>query len=437
MPPEFTFIDLCAGLGGFHLALDSFGGKCVFASELKEDLQRLYRLNFPNTPVRGDLFDVGVEEIPHHDVLCAGFPCQPFSQAGKRQGFEDEQKRGNVFWRISEIIEYHRPQYVFLENVSNLVGHDKGNTWKTIYDELRRLGYEVEERVLSPHQFGMPQHRKRIYIVCVRETEDNPHPLDNFEFPTPTNNKCDINIILDEAPINPTPLKPQTISQLSVWEEFLQECIKHNQPIPKFPIWAMEFGASYEYQDEAPAFQTIENLRGKYGHLGRKITGSSIDECLRCLPNYAQTNKDKTFPDWKKRYIRQNRDFYDRNKEWLDEWKQKILTWKNSHIKLEWNCSEDAEKTLKRNIIQFRASGIRVKDPTYAPALNLVGTQIPIIPWIKNPDGTEGRYLTVREAARLQGMENLDFEGLSNSRIYEALGNAVNVKVVKMIIKNL
>ena len=98
MPPEFTFIDLCAGLGGFHLALDSFGGKCVFASELKEDLQRLYRLNFPNTPVRGDLFDVGVEEIPHHDVLCAGFPCQPFSQAGKRQGFEDEQKRGNVFW---------------------------------------------------------------------------------------------------------------------------------------------------------------------------------------------------------------------------------------------------------------------------------------------------------------------------------------------------
>ncbi len=164
----FKFIDLFAGLGGFHLALEQLGCECVFASELKDDLRKLYKINFPKTKrVEGDITLVDLSAIPQHDILCAGFPCQPFSQAGKRQGFDDENGRGNLFGYICKIIEIHRPQFVLLENVSNLKGHDDGRTWKIIKQKLEDLRYEVPEpEILSPHQFGIPQHRKRIYIVA-------------------------------------------------------------------------------------------------------------------------------------------------------------------------------------------------------------------------------------------------------------------------------
>ena len=127
----FKFIDLFAGLGGFHRALESLGGKCVFASELKEDLQKLYKINYPGTPIFGDITKIAPSDIPSFDILCAGFPCQPFSQAGKRQGFNDEKDRGNLFYYICAILKEHTPRYVLLENVSNLMGHDNGNTWHT------------------------------------------------------------------------------------------------------------------------------------------------------------------------------------------------------------------------------------------------------------------------------------------------------------------
>ena len=159
----YTFIDLFAGLGGFHLALQQLGCKCVFASELKEDLRKLYQLNFPELDekyLKGDITMVDVNDIPSHDILCGGFPCQPFSQAGKRLGFQDE-GRGDLFFKICEIIKHHRPRYIFLENVSNLKGHDNGDTWRVIKRELEKLEYYVPEpEILSPHQFGIPQHRR-------------------------------------------------------------------------------------------------------------------------------------------------------------------------------------------------------------------------------------------------------------------------------------
>ena len=156
--PHCTFIDLFAGLGGFHLALKQLGCECVFASELKDDLRTLYRINFPDTPiVEGDITKVPLENVPPHDILCAGFPCQPFSQAGKRQGFNDEKDRGNLFYNILEIVKYHRPKYVLLENVATLKNHDNGNTWNTIKGELEKANYEVTEAILSPHQFQIPQ----------------------------------------------------------------------------------------------------------------------------------------------------------------------------------------------------------------------------------------------------------------------------------------
>lgn len=458
-----TFIDLFAGLGGFHIALESLGCKCVFTSELKEDLQKLYKINFPEASrIEGDITKVDLTSIPHHDILCAGFPCQPFSQAGKRQGFSDE-GRGNMFDYICAIIEERgklddKPRFLLLENVSNLKGHDNGNTWRIIQERLDALGYYVSGEILSPHQFGIPQHRKRIYIVGLRKDLVDSNEYQPFEFPNEKNEKlCDITTIIDANDTDIQPLALKTHQQLKVWQIFLSELKKRNRKIPRFPIWAMEFDADYEYEDIAPFKQTKKQLKGHKGKLGWEINGPSKEDCLKQLPIYAQTDTADKFPEWKIRYIRQNREFWTENADWLRSWIEYIKDWDNSHQKLEWNCRDNDDGDIKTKIIQFRASGIRVKMPTFSPALNLVGTQVPILPWVELPtecipvysneeleqygltseDIRFGRYLSIREAAALQGMKSLKFDGLSKTRIYEALGNAINVDIVKIIAKKM
>lgn len=457
----YTFIDLFAGLGGFHLALQQLGCKCVFASELKEDLRKLYQLNFPELDekyLKGDITMVDVNDIPSHDILCGGFPCQPFSQAGKRLGFQDE-GRGDLFFKICEIIQHHRPRYIFLENVSNLKGHDNGDTWRVIKRELEKLDYYIPEpEILSPHQFGIPQHRRRIYIVGLRKDLIDSKEPKPFEFPNEKKEKnCDITTIIDSSDTDIQPLALKTLQQLKVWQKFLTELKKRNRAIPRFPIWAMEFDADYDYEDIAPFKQTKKQLKGHKGKLGWEINGPSKEDCLRQLPIYAQTDTADKFPEWKIRYIRQNREFWTENSDWLCTWIEHIKDWDNSHQKLEWNCRGNNDGDLKHKIIQFRASGIRVKLPTFSPALNLVGTQVPILPWIELPkecipvysdeeleqygltqdDIRFGRYLSTKEAAALQGMGKLKFGHLSRTRIYEALGNAVNVDIVTIIAKKL
>lgn len=438
----YTFIDLFAGLGGFHLALQQLGHKCVFASELKEDLRKLYTLNFPGTPIYGDITKINPEQIPPHDIICGGFPCQPFSQAGKQQGFNDEKNRGNLFDNICAIVQYHYPKYIILENVANLKGHDNGNTWNVIYDRLHNeLGYDVQETILSPHQFGIPQHRKRIYIVGVREDLGG---LGEFKFPKPTYTPCDIHDIIDETDTDYIPLKEDTRRHIEIWSEFVRLAAENNCTLPGFPIWAMEFGADYDYQEIPPCHQRAKQLKGKRGKLGRVITGKSHKQMMEQLPIYAQDKRKEgeQFQDWKIRYIRENRHFYETNKRWIDPWINNIQDLQNSHMKFEWNCGKKASMTLDDKIVQFRASGIRVKLPSFSPALNLVGTQIPIFPWVRVPDSElRGRYMTVKEAARIQKMENLCFESenfhMSPTRCFEALGNAVNVDVVRRIAEKL
>lgn len=487
---KLKFIDLFAGLGGFHIALTQLSCECVFASELMEDLRKLYVRNYPEmegmtesgiNKVEGDITKVELDKIPLHDILCAGFPCQPFSQAGKRQGFNDEAGRGNLFNYICKIIEIkgeNKPKLLLLENVANLKGHDNGNTWKVIKQKLDDLGYYVDAEILSPHQYGFPQHRKRIYIVGIRKDLLNKDENVTFEFPIEHKEKlCDIHSVIDEKDECIMPLTLKTHQQLKVWQQFLTKTKEHLCPIPTFPIWAMEFGANYPFEEIAPEFLSKEELLGKRGKFGQLIEGYSLAECLENLPVYVRPRKKKKhqnedgktelisqavkekkkFPDWKIKYITQNRQFYERNKVWLKDWIKLIEGWDNSHQKLEWNCSGDGNGQLKDKIIQFRASGIRIKLPTYSPALNLVGTQIPILPWIKLPekcikhyeddelqkygltieDIQYGRYLSVKEAAALQGMQKLSFGELSTTRSYEALGNAVNTQVVELIAKTL
>lgn len=170
--PKFTFIDLFAGIGGFRLAMQKLGGECVFSSEWDKMAQRTYYANFGEIPF-GDITKEETKEwIPaKFDVLCAGFPCQPFSIAGvskknslgRKHGFEDE-KQGNLFFHIAEIIEDHRPKAFFLENVKNLVSHDKGNTFKVIETTLRELGYSFHFKVLSGKHY-VPQNRERTFMV--------------------------------------------------------------------------------------------------------------------------------------------------------------------------------------------------------------------------------------------------------------------------------
>ncbi|MBQ2321121.1 MAG: DNA cytosine methyltransferase [Bacteroidales bacterium] len=167
--PKFTFIDLFAGIGGFRMAFQNLGGECVFSSEWDEQARKTYYANYGDVPF-GDITKETVKnKIPQgFDILCAGFPCQAFSLAGKRLGFEET--RGTLFFDVAEILRRYQPKAFFLENVKGLVIHDKGRTFKTILNALDEVGYVVPDpQIVNAMYFGVPQHRERIYIVGFRK----------------------------------------------------------------------------------------------------------------------------------------------------------------------------------------------------------------------------------------------------------------------------
>lgn len=172
-----SFIDLFAGIGGFHYALSSYGAHCLYASEWDKPAQETYFVNHGIMP-SGDITKIAAKEIPSHDILCGGFPCQAFSISGKRLGFEDT--RGTLFFDIARIVNHHRPKVVFMENVKNFMLHDNGRTFSVVVDSMEELGYTMFSKVLNSGQFGIPQHRERVYMVCFRKDILNNN---RFEFP--------------------------------------------------------------------------------------------------------------------------------------------------------------------------------------------------------------------------------------------------------------
>lgn len=381
---KFKFIDLFCGIGGFHQALQNLGGECVLASDIDKYAIESYKENY-GIDADINIRDIKVEDIPKHEVLCAGFPCQTFSKAGQQKGFEDE-IRGTLFFEIVRILKYHKTPYIILENVRNLASHDNGNTWEVIKNALKELDYIITENpiIVSPHQIGVPQIRERVVILGIHKSLG----IKEINVKVPNITKDEINFlssnILESGEVD----KKYYISEheeevLNCWDEFIQGI---KEKVIGFPIWAFEFNQNYNYVE-----------------IG--------------------------LPKWKENFIKRNRELYLNNKEFIDLWLKKWNYLKNfttTEQKLEWQCGKDCN-SIWDAIIQFRPSGIRVKRPNVFPAL-VAMVQIPIIGKVK-------RRLTPREAARLQSFPDSFICNKNDHQAYKQFGNAVNVKVIEYIAK--
>lgn len=379
----FTFIDLFCGIGGFHQAMASLGGKCVFACDIDEDCRKTYTTNYGIIP-EGDITKIKAVDIPPHDVLCAGFPCQAFSKAGNRLGFDDPTK-GTLFFDICRILEYHKPKYALLENVRNLASHDYGNTWKVIHNKLLDLGYNLlpEPVIFSPHYVGIPQHRERVYIMCVRKDIGDITP---FSFNKKNLIPCSIETILqdddDISNIDEYRISSDMENLIDLWNDFIQN-IKVRK-LPGFPIWS----------DRLCEIDPHEDL--------------------------------SQYPVWKKNFILKNNELYVNNREYIDEWLKrahKNPLFFGAKAKLEWQAGQTDNPNIWNQIFQLRPSGIRVKVNTYFPALVAI-VQTSII-------GSRRRFLTPRECARLQNFPESFQPDIKLSQAYKQFGNAVNVGIVK------
>lgn len=380
---QFKFIDLFCGIGGFHQAMESLGGKCVFACDIDEDCRKTYEANYGIKP-SGDITKIAAEDIPAHDVLCGGFPCQAFSKAGKRLGFEDETK-GTLFFDICRILEHHKPKYALLENVRNLANHDHGNTWKVIHDKLEELGYNLlpEPVIFSPHYVGVPQHRERVYIMCVRKDIGEIRP---FEFNKKNLPACSIENILQDDKEIPN-IEDYRISSdmenlIDLWNEFLQK-IKVAK-LPGFPVWS--------------------------------------DRLCDLDPN----EDINQYPSWKQNFILKNNELYINNRKFIDEWltrARKNPLFFGAKAKLEWQAGQTKQPNIWNQIFQLRPSGIRVKVNSYFPALVAI-VQTSIV-------GSRRRFLTPRECARLQSFPENFIPDTKQPQAYKQFGNAVNVSLVK------
>ena len=428
---NFRFVDLFAGVGGFHHALSApeFGGECVLASDIDVECQKVYSANFPHTAAKGMLIgdirsltmtadggDRPIEDIaslvPDHEVLCAGFPCQPFSKSGAQKGILDS-TRGTLFFDIIEIVRAKRPKFLILENVRNLAGPRHLDTWQTIVHILRECGYRVasDPVVFSPHLLpadrgGRPQTRDRVFILATRVDAEEPltqeplvrrEPLDSWD-----PHRWDIeDWLLDDGEIDNIGdyrLRDEEVAWLEAWNSFLMGI--PSDELPGFPIWVDAF----------------------------------TDE-----PTVAEGT-----PAWKATYLRKNREFYLEHRAFIRAWLRRswmpgksyrVPDFPASRRKFEWQARAAQPLRVDRNLwslsIQFRPSGIRVKPATYLPALVAI-TQTPVI-------GSRRRRLTPVEVARLQGLPDGTFAqaGVDDATAYKQAGNGVNVGVVQHVARAL
>lgn len=399
----FTFVDLFAGIGGFHQAMRYLNGKCVMASEIDEDCQKTYSENFPKTNLFGDITEINPMEIPSYTVLCAGFPCQPFSKAGYQQGFKDPTK-GNMFFHVMSFIRSNPDlKFIILENVRNLA--DKKENWDIVKKELKKENFLITEDpiILSPHQFGIPQVRERVYILGIRKDIADPDKLpmscirledlhldDRYK---ECKSDAAFEILQPSEDVSDDYIVPDDINEvLEAWEEFR---IGTNLTKIGAPIWICAFGL-----------------------------GIDMDEQFRLECGYYD------MPNWKKSFYDKNRKFYLEHRDFIDFWVEKyhMLDRIKLHQKFEWNLGNEGV-SMKNTIIQIRQSGVRCKRPNYFPALVAI-VNTPIV-W----DDTKKayRYTTPREAANMQSFHKRYHLVGEQKTQYRQLGNSVNVRVLKIL----
>ena len=433
LEPPFTFADIFAGIGGFHAALAAAGGQCVHAVEIDPYAAKVYKDNWGQEPhgkwdgePHCDITDLANDDavtIEPHDVLAAGYPCQPFSKSGFQRGMDEA--RGTLFWNIARIAEVQKPKVLLLENVRNVAGPRHEHEWEVMIKTLRQLKYRVadEPAVLSPHQLppemgGRPQVRERVFITATYAGEQA-SDADLMADPVASNRPMpgwdpkEHWHLEKHLPLDPDhhaegcDLSEIERLWINAWDDFVRimwEARGHRR-LPGHPIWVDAWEDGYD---------------PKHPEKWEYPAGT---------------------PPWKRVFLRKNLELYTSHKTQLDAWVKRwgvdTEAFPASRRKFEWQAQDGVQPplgpprdtpTLWDCVMHFRPSGIRAKRPTYLPALVAI-TQTSII-------GSRERRLSPREATRLQGLpEWFDFGDQRAAATYKQLGNGVNVGVVWNVLK--
>lgn len=418
----FRFVDLFAGVGGFHAALRALGGECVYAVEIDEAAADVYHRNWSHDPLGDITKDAdqarGLMNVPAHDVLAAGFPCQPFSKSGTQRGMDET--RGTLFYNIASVIEKRKPRVVLLENVRNLAGPRHLHEWQIIVETLREQRYRVSDipaifspHLLPPERGGRPQVRERVFITATYNPTEIGEGIDVAPVARPSDcidgfdpkAEWHLEDLLDDAHVIPgCNLSDSERTWINAWDEWIRtwyEKTNGRRP-PSFPIWA-------------DAWTDFADVTNDFGF----------------VPDYRELMAaDPSLPRWKAGHLAKNYSLYAEHHTWIDSWAHHHQVYSNlfppSRRKLEWQAQDTPD--LWSTVMHMRPSGIRAKRATYLPALVAI-TQTSIV-------GSRKRRLSPRETARLQGLPDwFDFGGQRPATTYKQMGNGVSVGAVWHILR--
>ena len=376
-----NFIDLFCGIGGFHQALNKLGAKCVLACDIDKDCRVVYKDNYGIEPVN-NVKEIDENKLEDFDIICGGFPCQAFSNGGKKKCFEDE--RGLLFDEIIRIAKVKKPKFMFLENVKHILKVSNGEVIEYIKKKIDSIGYHLQIFNISPHNFGIPQQRERVYFVCIRNDIYN-------------------------------------------GEDIVLPIYKGKLDFEKFLDKKEDIDKKYFIKDDVLNVLEAWDKMVKQFTVGEKISPTiMMNDAFKI---YTQTEFN-SLPDWKRDYITKNKPLIQKYRKQFEEWYKihsELLQKREIYGKLEWQTGLIKENdSIFNHFIQIRQSGIRVKKGSYFPTLVAI-SQIPIY-------GKEKRYITPRECARLQSFPESFKLPIDDKKSYKQLGNSVNVDNVYTVI---
>lgn len=380
---KFKFIDLFCGIGGFHQVFKDHD--CVLACDIDKNCRIVYKDNYNIEPHK-NVRNLEEKDIPEFDILCAGFPCQSFSNAGKKLGLKCKVK-GTLFDEIIRISNIRKPKFMFLENVKHIMKIDNGNAFKYILEKLDKNNYHVQTFTLSPHNYGIPQQRERVFFICIRKDIYN---KEEIKLKYKENKVIHLKNFLEKKPDKKYKISGDILKILNTWNEMIKK-FKENEKISP-TILIDEYYKNHDFN----------------------------------------SSEFKNLANWRQDYIIKNQPLYDKYKKDFDKWYNKnkeIITKNKIFSKLEWQVGKIKKNdSIFEYFIQIRQSGIRVKKSKYFPTLVAI-SQIPIY-------GKKKRYITPRECLNIQSFPST-FKMSPNDKItYKQAGNSINVMNATNIIES-